>query len=211
MVAVTAPGPASAVDEPDLVPSTSTTTSSTSTTTSSSTTTTSVADEDEAGASNEGTSTTTTSTTTSSVPQPTTTTATAPPTSRAPATTATTGPNPLLVAGPPSDRRELAPEPPAGPDGAEADVAPGVDEPASPAQGEDDTERVIRLVVVGLVAVAVLLAGLAVYYWWITRPEPVTEHDDDADDTDPGTDVSDPPGRGDGTVDPWLTDSTSTR
>lgn len=108
-----------------------------------------------------------------------------------PDTTSTTGPNPLLVAGPSDGRRDLNPDPDPGSTTDAAAV-----ETVVPSDSAGDAERVIRRVVIGLVAVAVLLAALAVYYWWITRPPVLDELDlDEAGDT----------------VEPWPTDSTSTR
>jgi hypothetical protein len=137
------------------------------------------------------TSTSTTSTSTSTTAA-TTTTSEPVVTTRPPATTTTTEANPLLVAGPSDGRRQITPDP--------VDDAPDATLVEQPAQTPpaDDAERVIRRVVLALVAVAVLLTALAVYYWWITRPGEVEPEEPD----EPG---------GDDTVDPWLTDSTSTR
>ena len=128
--------------------------------------------------------------------------------------TPTTGVNPLLVAGPPDGRRQLTPDPTTAEgsdvDGADAQGDTAVETVATTDES-DDAERVIRRVVIGLVAVAVLLAGLAVYYWWITRPPLL---DDEADlGTGADSDLDPVPSEraGGDTVEPWLTDSTSTR
>ncbi len=126
------------------------------------------------------------------------------------------GPNPLLVAGPSDGRRQLTPDP-VDPDGAESDqTATTV---ATSPETTDDAEVVVRRVVWGLIALAVALTALAVYYWWITRPEPRSSEDEaSSGEPDPapaprssideeGYEAGGP----EGTVDPWLTDSTSTR
>lgn len=114
-------------------------------------------------------------------------------------------PNPLLVAGPSDGRRQIG----SGPEGAEP-VAEAEGDTADELQGSeqapvvtDDAEVKVRRIVWGLIGLAVVLTLLAVYYWWITRPErpAVAEHEAGR------TGDSD----SEGTVDSWLTDSTSTR
>ncbi|MGY6500567.1 MAG: hypothetical protein ACXIVQ_06755 [Acidimicrobiales bacterium] len=132
--------------------------------------------------------TTTAPPTTTTAPTPTTTTSS--PSTTVPTTTSTTQVNPLLVSGPSTGRRQIA--------GVESDVAADADgseeEDAPGPVVADDAERRVRLVVAALIGVALLLTALAVYYWWLTRPDRLDEGPDEDD-----------------TVDPWQTDSTSTR
>lgn len=126
------------------------------------------------------------------------------------------GSNPLLVAGPPDGRRQLTPDPP---DAGDVDVDQSSTTVQSSPETTDDAEVVVRRVVWGLVALAVVLTALAVYYWWITRPAP-RPYRNDAKDDEPNparasrSEIDEEgyePDGPEGTVDPWLTDSTSKR
>jgi hypothetical protein len=129
--------------------------------------------------------------------------------------------NPLLVPGPGADTPPQAPEPDADDATTEATVSEAVDPVGG--SSNDDAEDTVRKVMFGLIAVAVALAALTVYYWWRTRPPhrvadsgrravtaddpPVEPRDGDGELSDAAQPDSDDPG----TVSAWQTDSTSTR
>lgn len=86
--------------------------------------------------------------------------------------------SPLLVPGP-TDRSVASETPQQLPEGdAAAGDAPtelaSTEQIADVASEDDSAEAKVRKVMFGLVGVAALLAVLTVYYWWMTRPEPVT-------------------------------------
>ncbi|QGG95072.1 hypothetical protein [Actinomarinicola tropica] len=138
----------------------------------------------------------------------------------------TTTANPLLVDGPAesavADGATAQAADPAQDDGA----VDGVADDDEVIEEDDEAEAKVRLVMFALIGVAVLLSGLTAYYWWYTSPgrqsasrgarsRPSAHRlERDAADGAPArrrrtaSRSSDDDG---GTVDPWPTDSTSTR
>lgn len=87
-------------------------------------------------------------------------------------TTAPADENPLLVPGPTGEDEE---QPAADSGTADVEVEPGADDAGAqddPDAGStnDEAEDTVRTVMLALVAVAVALTALTVYYWWRTRP-----------------------------------------
>lgn len=127
--------------------------------------------------------------------------------------------NPLLVDGP----AEAGPA-----DGAVSQAIDPADEGAGDgvadedeiAEEDDEAAAKVRLVMYALIVVAVLLAGLTVFYWWYTKPDrqparasrPSRHRLERGETKARRRRTADPsPDDDGGTVDPWPTDSTSTR
>lgn len=132
-------------------------------------------------------------------------------------TEATVEETPLLVDGP----AEADPDVASVPDVEPASANDGVADDDEVGEEDDAAEARVRLVMFALIGIAVLLSGLTVVYWWYTKPSrhrrPVSRPSRHRLERAEGPAARRRGGIGpsvaddDGTVDPWPTDSTSTR